>query len=153
MGYTNYWYQYRDFTDSEWVEIVDYFNTLMQKEKYRKLVDLGAVNKNDPFQKVKYEDNEIFFNGGEGGSCETFILNKYEPKPRCQGDKTYYNFCKTLELPYDKVVWKMLKFIKFIVTDPTEADFIIANDNGVYLSNIKEGQRIYTPSRFKKGAV
>ena len=29
MGYTNYWYQYRDFTDGEWVEIVDYFNTLM----------------------------------------------------------------------------------------------------------------------------
>ena len=33
MGYTNYWYQYRDFTDSEWVEIVDYFNTLMEKEE------------------------------------------------------------------------------------------------------------------------
>ena len=32
MGYTNYWYQYRDFTDSEWVEIVDYFNTLMEKK-------------------------------------------------------------------------------------------------------------------------
>ena len=27
-------------SDSEWVEIVDYFNTLMEKEEYRKLVDL-----------------------------------------------------------------------------------------------------------------
>ena len=48
MGYTNYWYQYRDFTDSEWVEIVDYFNTLMRKEHYRKLVDLGSIHKNEP---------------------------------------------------------------------------------------------------------
>ena len=138
MGYTNYWYQYRDFTDSEWVEIVDYFNTLMQKEEYRKLVDLGAVNKNDPFQQAKYEDNEIFVNGGEGGSCETFVLNKHEPKPRYERDKTYFNFCKTRGLPYDKVVWKMLKFIKLIVLDPTSADFIISNDNGDEIVSISD---------------
>ena len=99
MGYTNYWYQYRDFTDSEWVEIVDYFNTLMQKEEYRKLVDIGSK---DYFN--NYEDQEIYFDGGEGGSCETFVLNKHEPKPRYEGDKTYFNFCKTRGLPYDKVV-------------------------------------------------
>ena len=94
MGYTNYWYQYRDFTDSEWVEIVDYFNTLMEKERVRKLVNLGAVNVEDPLQKTQYEDEEIYFDGNEGGSCETFVLNKHEPKPRFEGDKTYFNFCK-----------------------------------------------------------
>ena len=25
MGYTNYWYQHRSFTDSEWKEIKNYF--------------------------------------------------------------------------------------------------------------------------------
>ena len=71
MGYTNYWYQYRDFTDSEWVEIVDYFNTLMEKEEYRKLVDLGAVNKNEPIQQAKYEDQEIHFTLNLGYNSKT----------------------------------------------------------------------------------
>ena len=133
MGYTNYWYQYRDFTDNEWMEIVDYFNTLMEKEEYRKLVDIGSK---DYFN--NYEDQEIYFDGGEGGSCETFVLHKHEPKPRYEGDKTYFNFCKTLELPYDKVVWKMLKFIKLIVLDPTKADFIISNDNGDEIVSISD---------------
>ena len=143
MGYTNYWYQYRDFTDSEWVEIVDYFNTLMEKEEYRKLVDLGAVNVKDPIQKTQYEDEEIYFHGGEGGSCESFVLNKHEPKPRYEGDKTYFNFCKTQGLPYDKVVWKLLKFIKLIALDPTKADFIISNDNG------DEIVSLHCPSRYE----
>ena len=133
MGYTNYWYQYRDFTDNEWMEIVDYFNTLMEKEEYRKLVDIGSK---DYFN--NYEDQEIYFDGGEGGSCETFVLNKHEPKPRYEGDKTYFNFCKTRGLPYDKVVWKLLKFIKLIVLDPTKADFIISNDNGDEIVSISD---------------
>ncbi len=133
MGYTNYWYQYRDFTDNEWMEIVDYFNTLMEKEEYRKLVDIGSK---DYFN--NYEDQEIYFDGGEGGSCETFVLNKYEPKPRYEGDKTYFNFCKTRGLPYDKVVWKLLKFIKLIVLDPTKADFVISNDNGDEIVSISD---------------
>ena len=125
------------------VEIVDYFNTLMQKEEYRKLVNLGAVNVKDPIQKTQYEDEEIYFHGGEGGSCESFVLNKREPKPRYEGDKTYFNFCKTQGLPYDKVVWKMLKFIKLIVLDPTKADFIISNDNG------DEIVSLHCPSRYE----
>ena len=133
MGYTNYWYQYRDFTDGEWMEIVDYFNTLMEKEEYRKLVDIGSK---DYFN--NYEDQEIYFDGGEGGSCETFVLNKHEPKPRYEGDKTYFNFCKTQGLPYDKVVWKMLKFIKLIVLDPTKADFVISNNNGDEIVSISD---------------
>ena len=138
MGYTNYWYQYRDFTDSEWVEIVDYFNTLMEKKEYRELVYLGAVNIREPFERAEYEDDEIYFEGGKGGTCETFVLHKHEPKPRYEGDKTYFNFCKTRGLPYDKVVWKMLKFIKLIALDPTKADFIISNDNGDEIVSISD---------------
>ena len=152
MGYANYWYQYRDFTDGEWVEIVDYFNTLMQKEEYRKLVDLGAVNKNNPFERVEYEDNEIFFNGGEGGSCETFVLNKFEREPKYKGDKTYFNFCKTQELPYDKVVWKLLKFVKLVALDPTNADFIISNDNGEEIVSTS-GTVNLEYKKFKEGVI
>lgn len=120
MGYTNYWYQYRDFTNSEWDEIKTFYEDwffLEDDKLYPKIKDLS-------------EPNQIIFEGEEGGSCETFVLNKYEPKPRYEGDKTYFNFCKTRELPYDKVVWKLLKYIKFIALDPTKADFIISNDNG-----------------------
>ena len=120
MGYTNYWYQYRDFTDSEWDEIKTFYEDwffLEDDKLYPKIKDLS-------------EPNQIIFEGEEGGSCETFVLNKHEPTPRYEGDKTYFNFCKTLELPYDKVVWKLLKYIKFIALDPTKADFIISNENG-----------------------
>ena len=120
MGYTNYWYQYRDFTNSEWDEIKTFYEDwffLEDDKLYPKIKDLS-------------EPNQIIFEGEEGGSCETFVLNKHEPKPRYEGDKTYFNFCKPLELPYDKVVWKLLKYIKFIALDPTKADFIISNDNG-----------------------
>ena len=88
--------------------------------------------------KPRYDDQEIYFDGGEGGSCETFVLNKHEPKPRYEGDKTYFNFCKTRGIPYDKVVWKLLKFIKLIVLDPTKADFIISNDNGDEIVSISD---------------
>lgn len=138
MGYTNYWYQYRDFTDSEWMEIVDFFNTLMEKKEYRELVYLGAVNIREPFERAEYGDDEIYFEGGKGGTCETFVLHKREPKPRYEGDKTYFHFCKTRGLPYDKVVWKLLKFIKLIVLDPTSADFIISNDNGDEIVSISD---------------
>ena len=81
MGYTNYWYQYRDFTDSEWEQIVDGFNNWMENDTFRSLVDLGAVNIREPFQRAEYGDAEIYFDGGEGGTCETFVLHKHVPKP------------------------------------------------------------------------
>ena len=128
MGYTNYWYQYRDFTNSEWDEIKTFYEDwffLEDDNLYPKIKDLS-------------EPNQIIFEGEEGGSCETFVLNKHEPKPRYEGDKTYFNFCKTLELPYDKVVWKLLKYIKFIALDPTKADFIISNDNGDEIVSVSD---------------
>ena len=149
MGYTNYWYQYRDFTDIEWVEIVDYFNTLMRIEHYRKLVDLGAVNGREPFERAEYGDAEIYFDGGEGGTCETFVLHKHVPKPRYERDKVHFNFCKTNELPYDIVVWKMLKYIKFFVLDPTKEDFTIANDHGVEILSVKS-EEMLTPLKKEK---
>ena len=139
MGYTNYWYQYRNFSNSEWDEISDFAYTLADNsEKYK-------IN-------VLEIKDRIVINGDEGGSCETFVFNRYEPKPRYEGDKTYFNFCKTRELPYDKVVWKFLKFIKFVVLDPNKADFIISNDNGdefVSVSNtVNLGYK-----KFKKGVI
>ena len=122
MGYTNYWYQYRDFTDSEWEQIVDGFNNWMENDTFRSLVDLGAVNIREPFQRAEYGDAEIYFDGGEGG---------------------------TNELPYDIVVWKMLKYIKFFVLDPTKEDFTIANDHGVEILSVKS-EEMLTPLKKEK---
>jgi hypothetical protein len=121
MGYTNYWYQYRDFTVDEWDEITLFY-------------DLHIVTNHSSYPSIKdLTDNSdcIKFDGDFGGTCETFVLNRYEPKPRYEGDKTYFNFCKTQQLPYDDVVWKLLKFIKCVVLEPSTKDFIISNDNGV----------------------
>ena len=124
MGYTNYWYQYRDFTDSEWDEIKDFAYMLSD-------VHSGVC--------FFVREKTIVINGvSKEYMCEDFVLHKHEPKPRYEGDKTYFNFCKTRELPYDKVVWKLLKFIKLIVLDPTKADFIISNDNGDEIVSISD---------------
>ena len=116
MGYTNYWYQYRDFTDGEWVEIVDYFNTLMQKEKYRKLVDLGAVNKNDPFQKVAKEIpliTKLIKDGytGRKGKGGFYRMNKQENKKILEAINLQtgeYSTSKKIELGIEKVDLNLL---------------------------------------------
>ena len=123
MGYTNYWYQTRAFTDKEWYEIQTY---LISRHNYFKLDDLD--------QEIKIsilDDNIIQFNGkNDRLSCEDFTLYKNIREPLCKDDKVEFNFCKTEQLPYDMMVWKLLKFIKFVVLDPKDQTFKISNDNG-----------------------
>ena len=123
MGYTNYWYQTRAFTDKEWYEIQTY---LICRHNYFKLDDLD--------QEIKIailDDNIIQFNGkNDRLSCEDFTLYKNVREPFYKDDKVEFNFCKTRQLPYDMMVWKLLKFIKFVVLDPKDHTFEISNDNG-----------------------
>ena len=128
MGYTNYWHQYRDFTDSEWDEITLFYDEhiLTDHSSYPRIKNRTTSN------------DEIVFDGDDGGSCETFVLNKRVPEPRWEDDNVTFNCSKTNGLPYDKVVWKMLKFIKFVVLDPSKADFIIKNDNGMNIVSITD---------------
>ena len=124
MGYTNYWYQTRAFTDAEWYEIKTY---LLFRHNSFTLDDLDKEIKISIL-----DDNIIQFNGKNAKlSCEDFTLYKNVREPLYKDDKVEFNFCKTRQLPYDEMVWKLLKFINFVVLDPWNKQFKISNDNGV----------------------
>ena len=124
MGYTNYWHQSRAFTDAEWYEIKTY---LLFRHNSFTLDDLDKEIKISIL-----DDNIIQFNGkNDRLSCEDFTLYKNIREPFYKDDNVEFNFCKTRQLPYDEMVWKLLKFIKFIVLDPKDLSFQISNDNGV----------------------
>ena len=123
MGYTNYWYQTRAFTDKEWYEIKTYLlfrHTSFELDDLDKEIKISIL-----------DDNIIQFNGKNAKlSCEDFTLYKNIREPLYKDDKIEFNFCKTRQLPYDMMVWKLLKFIKFVVLDPKDQTFKISNDNG-----------------------
>jgi hypothetical protein len=124
MGYTNYWYQTRAFTDKEWYEIKTY---LLFRHNSFELDDLDKEIKISIL-----DDNIIQFNGkNDRLSCEDFTLHKNIREPFYKDDNVEFNFCKTRQLPYDMMVWKLLKFINFVVLDPWNKQFKISNDNGV----------------------
>ena len=102
MGYTNYWYQTKAFTDKEWKSVKDEYN-------YIKDVCKGIV-----VDETK-DENEIIFNGNPiGDLChETFVLMKnVRTKKMYKEEDLSFNFCKTAEKPYDIAVWHMLFFAK-----------------------------------------
>ena len=124
MGYTNYWYQTRAFTDKDWYEIKTY---LLFRHNSFELDDLDKEIKISIL-----DDNIIQFNGkNDRLSCEKFTLYKNIREPFYKDDNVEFNFCKTRQLPYDEMVWKLLKFINFVVLDPWNKQFKISNDNGV----------------------
>ena len=103
MGYTHYWRQLRDFTDTEWQELMR-LTKLITASSGRDII-LSEFNINN---------EEIRFNGyGEEGH-ETFLITK---KKRAKADyeeqhaydkKGAFNFCKTAHKPYDKYVVAVL---------------------------------------------
>jgi len=127
MGYTNYWYQTRAFTDKEWYEIKTYL--LFRHNSFT----LDDLDKEIKISHLSWDENDhyIQFNGKNAKlSCEDFTLYKNIREPLYKDDKVEFNFCKTRQLPYDMMVWKLLKFIKFVVLDPKDHTFEISNDNG-----------------------
>ena len=103
MGYTHYWRQLRDFTDTEWQELMR-LTKLITASSGRDII-LSEFNINN---------EEIRFNGyGEEGH-ETFLITK---KKRAKADyeeqEAYdrqgaFEFCKTAHKPYDKYVVAVL---------------------------------------------
>ena len=140
MGYTNYWNQKRAFTDEEWSEIKDYIYKECDQNIIRFSSSYNAKQfKNKASQTLqiciemlspKDDDDVIEFNGHDPQSCENFTLHKNIREPNYKDDMVEFNFCKTRQFPYDEVVWKLLKFIKFEVLDPKDKSFSISNDNG-----------------------
>lgn len=124
MGYTNYWRRSRNFTETEWFQIYEYYKKILQREHYN--------------QDKSVFDEKIWFYGSPiDGSCEDFVLEKninHDHIMKIKGDKTEdpkfeFNFCKTQQLPYDKMVWKLLCFIRHVVIRDPKI-FRCSNDDG-----------------------
>ena len=113
MGYTHYWRQLRDFTDTEWQELTRLTKLItadgVGSERVKPV--LATSGPNDP---ITINNKVIMFNGiGEDGH-ETFLINK---KKRAKADyeeqEAYdrqgaFDFCKTAQKPYDKYVVAVL---------------------------------------------
>jgi hypothetical protein len=104
MGYTNYWHQHNDFTDTEWKQI---------KEEYEYIKEVSEGIIVDETKKT----DEIVFNG-KHLDHETFVLNKNtNTKKDYEGQDLSFNFCKTARKPYDLAVWHLLCFVQRICPD------------------------------------
>ena len=103
MGYTNYWHQYNDFTDTEWKQIKDEFEYIKET--------IGDIIVDES------TDNIIKFNGIGDNGHEDFYLNRDARTPfdkSYEGQDVSFDFCKTNGKPYDIVVWHLLTFINRI---------------------------------------
>lgn len=94
MGYTHYWTQNRDFTDSEWQKITEFMHKATENLPFKVC---GGWGDGDPV----INDTIIQFNGSEeaGQDYETMSLNK---------NGRGFNFCKTEFRPYDLLVCALL---------------------------------------------
>ena len=107
MGYTNYWHQHNDFTDTEWSQIKQEYEYI--KEACENII-VDETKKTD----------EIVFNGSPENDQdhETFILNKNtKTKKDYKEQDLSFNFCKTAMKPYDLAVWHLLCFVQRICPD------------------------------------
>ena len=118
MGYTHYWRQLRDFTDTEWQELT----------RLTKLItaDGLGVLAHHPESHEEYhgkwgeddvltiDDESIYFNGIGDEGHETFcITKKKRAKMDYEEQEAYdkegaFDFCKTAQKPYDKYVVAVL---------------------------------------------
>ncbi len=126
MGYTHYFTQVRDFTPEEWNKIRLAAAQAITRAK-EEGIEIAGWNR-EGFPEVN--DSMISLNGlGERG-CETFKVERVKPpKPEwddAPGDE-YFNFCKTRERPYDRVVVTILHAIGTIAPDAMK----IGSDGGI----------------------
>ena len=117
MGYTHYWRQLRDFTDTEWQEL-----TRLAKLITADGQGILANAFSDKNSKPTIDNEEISFNGIGHDGHETFCITRkkrdlydYEKQDSIQDaymhDKSgggVFNFCKTAHKPYDKYVVAVL---------------------------------------------
>ena len=103
-GYTNYWEQSEDFTNSEWSKIVRLAKATIKKAEKLGIVIRDGWGKGNPV----INNKEIYLNGdGEKDlDHETFRITK-----KLKDD---WSFTKTARKPYDAVVATILVGIKKI---------------------------------------
>ena len=109
MGYTHYWRQQRDFTDTEWQEL-----TRLAKLITADGQGILAKEYDERNSKPTIDSEHIRFNGiGEDGH-ETFLITKKKRAKREYEEQEAYDkegafdFCKTAHKPYDKYVVAVL---------------------------------------------
>ena len=108
MGYTHYWRQRRDFTDSEWASITAIANAIVKHE--------AEYLDHDPNsdQAARVSESDIWLNGIDAHAHETFALTRTkEPKPNYEDQADYdqngaFSCCKTAQKPYDSAVLAIL---------------------------------------------
>jgi hypothetical protein len=114
MGYTQYWRQTRDFTDTEWLDLCGEAFRIIDLAKELGVDVAGPHGEDEPEINI----SKIWLNGrAPDGNCETFGLNKNKrelgewetPDP-----KGVFDFCKTRRRPYDKVVVSILHAVEKI---------------------------------------
>lgn len=122
MGYTQYLYLRRDFTDAEWAHLRWAFERL-DRYKPRGAVDWRgefsplflALHDDSPYEPPRCDAEVIAFNGwspdGHDLGHETFVLKRTIPADayRPANDKgEAFDCCKTAMKPYDLMVTAML---------------------------------------------
>ena len=99
MGYTNYYYQERDFTDNEW-ELVEQEAKYLEELGY----DIKIISKESATGDFSSEPI-LYLNG----DCETLVLRKQRrTKKDYDDDNLSFDFCKTRMAQYDLAVWYLL---------------------------------------------
>ena len=105
MGYTHYWRQLRDFTDTEWQELT----------RLAKLItNDGVLDQTLSTVEFNIDNEQICFNGVGDNGHETFIITKKKrAKEDYEEQEAYdrqgaFEFCKTAQKPYDKYVVAVL---------------------------------------------
>ena len=116
MGYSNYYYQEKDFTDKEWEDVIREsayvqelgFDVNFHRERNTGKQELGEVN-------VITLD----------GECETLVLRKYRrTEKHYEDDNLSFDFCKTRMANYDLAVWHLLCSCNKLLGE----DFTISRD-------------------------
>ena len=91
MGYTHYW-RHKEISNEDWDGLVE--------EVYRVCTAAWA---DGLAVRLRMEDSYMAIDGPEGESCETFYIAKNNPDN--------FDFCKTRQYPYDKVVVAILHYM------------------------------------------
>ena len=109
MGYTHYWRQLRDFTDTEWQELTRL--TKLITADGSSILANGISDKNS---RPTIDNEQICFNGIGNDGHETFrITKKKRAKADYEEQEAYdrqgaFEFCKTAQKPYDRYVVAVL---------------------------------------------
>lgn len=108
MGYTNYYETKKTVgTAKQWAAFIEDVNKIF------KATDIPLANgRGDAGTLPTVSKSVVSFNGVEDDSHETLYIERVSTARMDKGDKLVFNFCKTAEKPYDKVVVAVLVALK-----------------------------------------